>query len=139
MNLLKFFFMQLYYLIEMLFMQLSYILEYVYGHFRGLVMTVMPFFVVVSTWVGGVYILVVMTCTLCRLVYGKDATSSKAGRLFVLGVEWFQCLFSLPLEWHGRRMIKCHQELHRKSFSMVPKDRPGILRAQEGIIQWIPL
>ena len=120
-NLLKFPFMQLYYFIQLLFMQLSYILEYVYGHFHGLVVTAMPFFVVVSTWVGGVYILVVMTCTLCRLVYGKDAINSKAGRLFVLGVEWLQCLFSLPLEWYGRRMIKRHQRLHREAFGMVPR------------------
>ena len=98
-NLLKFPFMQLYYFIQLLFMQLSYILEYVYGHFHGLVVTAMPFFVVVSTWVGGVYILVVMTCTLCRLVYGKDAINSKAGRLFVLGVEWLN-VFS-PYHWSG--------------------------------------
>ena len=125
-NFLKFPIMQLYYFIQLLCMQLCYFLEYVYPHFRGPVVVVMPFFVFLSAWVGVAFILVVTTCTLCRLIYGGDATESKGGRLFVPGVKWMQCLFSTPLEWYGKRMIKRHQRLRQEAFNKVPKDKKGI-------------
>lgn len=97
MNLLKFLFMQLCYLIQLLFKQLSYMIEFAYTHFQRLVVAVMPSVDVVSTWVGRVCIVVMMTCTVCRLIYGKKAIDCKAGSLFVLGVEWVQCLCSPPV------------------------------------------
>ena len=136
MNLFKFPFMQLYYLIQLLFMQLSYIIEYVYPCFHGLVVVTTSFFDVAPTWIGRVCIVMAMVCTICRLIYGKDAIDTKAGRLFVIGVEWVQCLCSPALEWYGRRMTKHHQRLRQEAFDKVPKDKDGILRAQNGIIQW---
>ena len=135
-NLFKFPFMQLYNFIQFLFMQLSYMIEYAYANIHGLVVAIVPLFDVVSTWVGRVCIVVMMTCTVCRLIFGKEAIDSKAGRLFVLGVEWVQCLCSPPLEWFGRKMIKRHQRLRQEAFDKVPKDRDGILNAQNGIIKW---
>ena len=135
-NLFKFPFMQLYYLIQLLSMQLSYVFGYAYPYSHGLVVMTASFFDVAATWIGRVCIVVIMFCAICRLIYGKEAIQSKAGRLFVLGVEWVQCLCSPASEWYGRRMIKHHQSLRQEAFNKVPKDRAGILRAQNGIIEW---
>ena len=42
------------------------------------------------------------------------------------------CVF----EWHGRRMSKYHQRVRQAAFDKVPKNRDGILRAHDGIIEW---
>ncbi len=136
MNLFEFPFMQLYYLIQLLFMQLSHIIEYVYPYFHGLVVVTRSCIDVASTWIGRVCIVVMMLFTICRLICGRDAIDTKAGRRFVLGVEWIQGLCSPALEWYGRRVIKHHQRVRQEAFDKVPKDRDGILSAQNGIIEW---
>ena len=93
-------------------------------------------FKVASMCVGRIFIVVFLICSISRLVFRGDAIDSLAGRLFALGVEWLQCLFSPILEWYGTRMVKYHQLMRESAFEKKDKDGSQIHMAQNGIIEW---
>ena len=88
-------------------------------------------------WVGRIFIVVFLICSISRLIYGiygQNSLYPLAGRLFAFGVEWLQFLFSGLLEWYGKRMVKYHQGMREAAFEK--KDKDGMCVAQDGIIDW---
>ena len=122
-NLFKFPFMQLYYLIQLLFMQLSFIFEYAQTWMHG--------FAYLTGWLC---VITFAICLGCRIFFGRDAIDSTPGRVFVLFGDILQCMGHHLLEWYCEKKIKHWQRECQKCFDV--KGRDGIKHAQEMMISW---
>ena len=60
-------------------LMMSYVVSYMIERFN-----------VASIWVGRIFIVIFLICTISRLAYGGNAIDSLAGRLVALGVECFR-------------------------------------------------
>ena len=130
MNLLKPIYMQLCFFPEELYVYISMV-----GAWMKPVITVFAFMHQVAYVAGWIFIVVLATCLLCRMVFGTEAIDSTPGRVFVLLGEVLQCMLHRPLTWYGERQIKYwHREERQRFYDM--KDKQGITRAQNMAIGW---
>ena len=128
------------YIIDVIYMQLCFFFEELYVHISMAGAWTKPFITVfafmhqVAYVAGWVLIIVLMTCLLCRMVFGTEAIDSTPGRVFVLLGEVLQCMFHQPLTWYGERQIKYWHKERQRFYDM--KDKQGITRAQNMAIGW---
>ena len=127
-------------LLKPVYMQLCFFLEELYAYITVVGSWMKPFITVfafmhqVAYVAGWISIIVLATCLLCRMVFGKEAIDSTPGRVFVLLGDVLQCMLHQPLTWYGERQIKFWHQERQRFYDM--KDKQGITHAQNMAIGW---
>ena len=122
------------------YMQLCFFLEELYAYITVVGSWMKPFITVfafmhqVAYVAGWISIIVLATCLLCRMVFGKEAIDSTPGRVFVLLGDVLQCMLHQPLTWYGERQIKFWHQERQRFYDL--KDKQGITYAQNMAIGW---
>ena len=127
-------------LLKPVYMQLCFFLEELYAYITVVGSWMKPFITVfafmhqVAYVAGWISIIVLATCLLCRMVFGKEAIDSTPGRVFVLLGDVLQCMLHQPLTWYGERQIKFWHQERQRFYDL--KDKQGITYAQNMAIGW---
>ena len=127
-------------LLKPVYMQLCFFLEELYAYITVVGSWMKPFITVfafmhqVAYVAGWISIIVLATCLLCRVVFGKEAIDSTPGRVFVLLGDVLQCMLHQPLTWYGERQIKFWHQERQRFYDL--KDKQGITYAQNMAIGW---
>ena len=127
-------------LLKPVYMQLCFFLEELYAYITVVGSWMKPFITVfafmhqVAYVAGWIFIIVLATCLLCRMVFGKEAIDSTPGRVFVLLGDVLQCMLHQPLTWYGERQIKFWHQERQRFYDL--KDKQGITYAQNMAIGW---
>ena len=127
-------------LLKPVYMQLCFFLEELYAYITVVGSWMKPFITVfafmhqVAYVAGWISIIVLATCLLCRMVFGKEAIDSTPGRVSVLLGDVLQCMLHQPLTWYGERQIKFWHQERQRFYDL--KDKQGITYAQNMAIGW---